>query len=143
MITKIDLQMLKDKMAKLDEVKDSKKKLKDAYDLEKAPLDTAEEKINEEIADLKLCISEAALADFKISRNKSQLGGVKVQEGTNTSIEYSEKVALKFAKEKDMFLVLDKKAFEKAAPSLNLDFVAVKTIPVRKVTFPKVIKLED
>ncbi len=78
-----------------------------------------------------------ALEEFKKTGNKKLLGGIGIREGS--TMTYDPEKALKFAKEKDMFLQLDKKAFEKVAPSLCLDFV----FPSKKttVTFPKVVTL--
>ena len=58
-------------------------------------------------------------------------------------MSYTQESALKWAKEKDMFLILDKKAFEKSAPDLHLPFVTIKTDKIPTATFPKEIKLED
>ena len=143
MINKIDLEMLKSRMAKLDEIKASKKKIQDACDLEKAPFDTAQAKIEEEIGDLKLAIGTAAVDHFEKTKEKKQLGGVGIQEKNNTIMSYTQESALKWAKEKDMFLILDKKAFEKSAPDLHLPFVTIKTEKIPTATFPKEIKLED
>ncbi len=143
MINKTDLEMLKARIEKLEEVKKDIATFKADYDKKIAPLNNQKKKVEEEIADLKLVIGEAATSHFKATGEKKQLGGVKIQETKAITLDYNSGDAIAFAKEKDMFLVLDKKAFESAAPNLNLDFVKVETLNGTKVTFPKVIKLED
>ena len=91
------------------------------------------------IADLKYELTTEALAEFEESGNKKLYGGIGIKQ--MKTLSYPADKALKFAKEKDMFLTLDKKAFDKVAVSLNLDFVESGT--ENKVTFPKVIKLEE
>lgn len=80
-----------------------------------------------------------ALEQFEKTGEKNLLGGIGIRE--TSTIEYNADAALKFAKEKDMFLALDKKAFEKAAPALGVDFVTVgKKVTV---TFPKEVKIDE
>ena len=68
-------------------------------------------------------ICELGKAYFKDTTNKNLVGGYKIQE--RKKIEYDETKALAWAKEKDMFLSLDKKSFEKAVEGLSLDFVTI------------------
>ena len=84
-------------------------------------------------------VYEAIPKEDRTKEDKKILGGVKIID--SATIEYEENKAFPWAKEKLMFLIFDKKAFEKAAKSLDLDWVTLGTIP--KVQFPKVIKLED
>ncbi len=99
--------------------------------------------ILEDIADMKLVITEAAKEEFKATGKKQLLGGVKIQEKKAKEFVYDAAAALKWAKEKDMFLLLDKKGFEKVVESLDVDFVDVKNSVNTAVTFPAEIKLED
>jgi hypothetical protein len=92
-----------------------------------------------QIEALKDNIKVMAIGHFNETKNKDYIGGIKIQE-TN-SISYDDKVAFNWCLDKKLFLELDKKSFEKAVDSLNVDFVT-KTKDVR-VTFPKIIKLED
>ena len=69
---------------------------------------------------------------------KKFYGGFGVQE--RKELIYDEEKALSYAKQKDICLQLDVKAFEKVAETLKLDFVEIKTNV--KVTTPKEIKLE-
>lgn len=91
------------------------------------------------VQDLKSVISELAIDEFKASGSKKLFGGIGIRE--TTRISYDEKEAFGFAREKDMFLSLDKKAFEKAAESLGLDFVKIEKVP--QATFPKEIVIEN
>lgn len=97
---------------------------------------SAEEKLGETFSLIETEIKEEFEKNNKV---KNFYGGFGVQERKN--IVYDEKKAFEFAKEKDMFLILDKKSFEKAVEGLNLDFVKVKNEV--KVTVPKEIVLED
>lgn len=84
-------------------------------------------------------VERLALADYSENKNKKLFGGIGIQERKN--LEYDQATAFNFAKEKGMFISFDKKAFEKVAESLNLDFVKSKTEP--KVTFPAIIKVGE
>jgi len=102
------------------------------------------ENLNSQIKLYKQGIEVEALKEFKETGKKTLLGGVKVQEKKVVTISYKPEDALKFAKEKDMFLIFDKKGLEKAIPSLgDLKWVTTETETVEKVTFPAEIKLED
>lgn len=91
------------------------------------------------IADLKEQLSSEALEEFKESGNKKLLGGIGIRE--TEKVSYDLKDAFNWAKEKDMFLQLDDKAFKKAVKSLGLDFV--KTDKVASVTFPAKLEVSD
>ena len=86
------------------------------------------------------CHGEAAHTaskdEYKETGDKKLLGGIGIR--VSKKIDYDPAEALKFAKEKNMFLQLDKKAFEKVAGGLGLDFVKSKDIET--VTYPKEIK---
>jgi CMP-N-acetylneuraminic acid synthetase len=94
--------------------------------------------ISDHISKTKEVISENAIEQFKESGDKKLFGGVGVQE--RTKLSYDESEVLKIAKEKDMFVTLDKKSFEKVARNLTDWGVTITKEP--KVTFPKVIKIE-
>jgi len=143
MIQITDLKMLKERIEKVDVLQAKIKKVKDDMAMILKPYLIDKEKLEDEIADLKLAIGEAAISEFEKTGVKKQLGGVGVQEAKTKTITYDKDLAFKWAKEKDMFLLLDQKAFDKAVDSLNLDFVTIKTGTENKATFPKEIKLED
>lgn len=89
----------------------------------------------------KFTLIETEIKDeFKKDKTvKKFYGGFAIQEVK--TVDYDEAKALAFAKEKDMFLMLDKKSFEKAIDGLTLDFIKKDT--TTRVTTPKEIKLED
>lgn len=91
------------------------------------------------IAELKLPIIEEAKKEFKETGLKKLYGGIGIKE--NSVLTYDLVKASDWAKEKQMFIVFDQKAFEKAAMNLNLDWVTSSKEPT--VTFPKEWKLED
>ena len=142
MIQKTDLVMLKTRMEKLESVKSEISVFKQKVDEEMKPFALDKQNLEEEIADLKLVIGSAAIAEFEKTGIKKLLGGVGVQVKKLKTISYDASKALEWCKAKDMFVVLDKKSFEKAVDSLNIDFVTIKTDTENKATFPKVIKLE-
>ena len=90
-----------------------------------------------EIANLKNTIGPLAVAEYKETGEKKMWGGIGIQE--KKSIAYDSDKALAFAKEKDMFLILDTATFEKASATLGLDFVKIEKTP--RATFPKEFKL--
>lgn len=100
-----------------------------------------EEKKNKEtaITSVKEKIDTKVLQEFDKTKEKKYYGGIGVQE--RSEIEYDEAQVLEWAKEKKLFLQLDKKAFEKVAESIGAPSVTVEK--KAKVTYPKVIKLED
>lgn len=97
------------------------------------------------IDDYRAEIKPLAIAAFSETGEKKMVGGIGIRESkAKTVYEYDDADALSFAKEKDMFLALDKKAFESAIPGMTVDFVTVKTEPgAVSVTFPKEIVISD
>lgn len=110
-----------------DELQEELKNDKEKLALLKSQFDTT----NAEICEL-------GKAYFKETTNKNLVGGYKVQE--RKKIEYDETKALAWAKEKDMFLSLDKKSFEKAVEGLSLDFVTISKEP--SLAVPKEIVID-
>lgn len=96
-----------------------------------------QENYENEINKLKAELSEKAIKNFEETKSKIFVGGIKVQEVKK--LNYDEKIAFDWAKEKQMFLQFDKKGFEKAATSLKLDFVD-ETTTIR-ATFPSKIEV--
>ena len=103
--------------------------------------DLVEQKKNKEteIISVKEKIDTKVLQEFDKTKEKKYYGGIGVQE--RSEINYDEVQVLEWAKEKKLFLQLDKKAFEKVAESIGAPSVTVEK--KAKVTYPKVIKLED
>ncbi len=138
-MTREYLENLRTYLGEIAELEGKLKIKKENFNIEIEGMSKKMIEIKEKIAMVKEAITAEAIDEFKDTGNKALLGGVKVQEAK--IIDYDEEQASNFAFEKKMFLNFDKKAFEKAAPSLNLDWVTFgKT---QKVTFPKVIELED
>lgn len=137
---------MKDQIIKLKELEE---KIEDALLIKKGIYSKAEEKasfitntltqLELERIELKKEIEVQILQKFKETAEKKYFGDIGIKE--YKEINYDKDEAFKWAKEKDMFLKLDDKAFDKAAESLNLPFVKIEKKP--KVTFPKIIKIEE
>ncbi len=89
--------------------------------------------------ELKEEIIISAKEEFNKTKNKKLLGGIGIRE--IKSYDYSETEALKWAKEHDLCLQLDKKSFDSLTKTQNFDFVKINEDI--QVTFPKEIKLEE
>ena len=92
--------------------------------------------LNNNISECKGVLKENAEAGYFKDSVKKRLGGIGIR--CSKVLEYDEKRAFLWAKEKDLCLMLNKKEFEGFAKSGNLDFVELKEKVI--VTFPKVIK---
>lgn len=133
----VKLERLKALQADLDNEYEIVKSLKQDFELEhKARFDKIISQ-KKEIEELKVLIHADACDEFEKTGEKKLLGGIGIR--VKKTIDYNPKEAFEFAKEKGLFLQLDKRAFEKAAPDLGVDFVKVTEEP--GVTFPKEIKL--
>jgi len=93
----------------------------------------------DQIDQSKIFIKEQAKIHYTVTNEKKMYGGIGIRVGKK--LEYNSEKAFNFAKEKDMFLMLDKKAFEKVAAGLKLDFVEELNNVI--VTFPKEIKISQ
>ena len=94
-----------------------------------------EEKLNSNFS----LIETEIKAEFEKDKTvKKFYGGFGIQE--KKKIEYDPEVALRWAKDKNMFITLDVKSFEKAAEGMKLDFVKIDKEP--SITVPKEIKLD-
>ena len=99
------------------------------HDAKKAILDDRRAKFDADNADLVALLKELASevdagkdlirplaeSEYRTTGSKKLWGGIGIRE--KTTIEYDAAVATEFAREKDMFLTLDAKAFETAAPT--------------------------
>ena len=102
------------------------------------------------IDDIKAQIVPLALAEYKATGSKTLIGGIGIRHG-KPKTEYvitDEKKALAFAKSKDMFITLNKKAMVAGAAGFvnddGVDFIEQNTTtPDPVVTFPKEIKLDE
>ena len=129
----LKLKVMLEAKEKIDaEIKAKKEAFEETLKAERLIQENYENEINQ----LKAELSEKAIKNFEETKNKTYIGGIKVQEVKK--LNYVEKIAFDWAKEKHMFLQFDKKAFEKAAYSLNLDFVEETT--TLRATFPSKIE---
>lgn len=127
---KIDIEVLEQKKAELSA-------LKSQFEADNKLLIEYIKNLSNCVETSKNDLSEEAKKEFEETNKKSLTGGLGIRE--SKEITYDETKALEWAKEKDLFLILDKKGFEKAASSMKLDFVTeTKKIGV---TFPKEILL--
>ena len=130
----LKLKVVIEAKEKIDaEIKAKKEAFEETLKAEKIIQENYENEINQ----LKSELSEKAIKSFEETKSKTFIGGIKVQEVKK--LNYDEKTAFDWAKEKQMFLQFDKKGFEKAANSLNLDFVE-ENITLR-ATFPSKIEV--
>jgi len=122
------LKQLKIAMEKLEEYKTDLEWRKAEFEQENEQLYRSIVDLNKEITECKEVLKENAEAGFKKDGQKKRLGGF----GIRVSIvpEYDETEAFNWAKEKDLFLQLDKNSFEKVAKTGELDFVKL----VEKIT---------
>ena len=95
------------------------------------------DKVRAKIAELKVEIWEEEEKGFYSDGIKQRLGGIGIRVGK--VLEYDEMTALKWAKEHDLALTLDKKRFEQLAKTEEIVFVDVKDKIT--VTFPKNIDI--
>ena len=123
------------------------KELQETHDRMKATLEEARRKYADEWAETingvtqlssdlnaqKEVVAVLAKKEFSVTGEKKLVGGIGIRE--KAVVRYDEKAAEDFAHSKGLFLAFDKKSFEKAAPTLGLDFVQVIKVP--QVTFPK------
>ena len=137
--------MNKEKLIELKSALEAEKKINEElaelrvkFEEEHLPLFRQQEKIRNQIVTCKDILSENAEEGFKKDGQKKRLGGIGIR--VSKLLQYAEETALKWAKEKDLFLQLDKKAFENVAKTGEIDFVTTKEKIT--VTFPKEIKFE-
>lgn len=90
-------------------------------------------------------IRPMAIEMFKELGVKKLIGGVGIRVSKDKTVyHYDADTALAFAKEKDMFLMLDTMAFEAAAPGMHEEFLTSSLEPgAVTVTFPKEVKVDE
>ena len=139
MINKDELKDLQKAQAELEYQKDVLAKKHEIYLASTSHLREIIRATEDQIESIKATLKAQGLDEYAETGSKKLTGGLGIRCGK--TLDYDEAKAFAFAKEKDMFLQLDKKSFEKAAPSLGLDFVTQSE--KISVTFPKEIKLEE
>jgi len=126
----------------LEEKKAEIKAKKDELEKQIAPLKDELSKISDDVSKEASEIEDIVTKLFEATGDKKFYGGFGVQ--NRKEIKYDESEAFEWAKEKGMFLQLDKKSFEKAAPTMEKDLNGIVEVKKKvKVTFPKVVKLEE
>ncbi len=95
--------------------------------------------IRQRIIDEKGEISAEAIQEFEASGEKKLYGGIGIR--VMTKLLYEETEAFDWAKEHDLCLKLDSKAFDKVAKAQEIDFVEKEEKAT--VTFPVEIKVEN
>jgi hypothetical protein len=132
---KEQLNELKKAMAELEYQQSYYKSKKELFDADMADTTEIIKATKEQIEKIKQEINPLAVAEYESTGEKKLIGGLGIR--CVKTLEYDEAKAFEFAKQKQMFLQLDKKSFEKVAVSLGLDFV--KQGEKITVTFPKEI----
>jgi hypothetical protein len=133
MLAKETVEKLKEVISSLKEKKEILKQLQEKFNIENKDLINEMVNLNTEVETQTAIVKYDAIEEFKVNGVKKLVGGIGIRETKDLS--YNEADALKWAKEKDLFITLDKKAFEKSAESLNLEFVNVNK--VIQATIPK------
>jgi len=108
----------------------------------KSELDTAlekQKKLKKDIKSKENEIRDSLVEEYNNTGNTKMPGGFYITK--KKVVEYDNSKALEWARQSGTCLNLDKKAFEKVAPELGLDFVEVKYDP--KATIPKQINIEE
>ena len=137
MINKERLEELSSVMEEISKNEDKLKLAKEQFEAEnKSTIDYIKTQ-KEELINLKKNLTEEALKEYEETEKKKLSGGLGVR--VTKTIDYDTSKALDWAKEKDMCITLDKKAFEKIAKATDLDFVTLDEKIT--ITFPKVIKI--
>ena len=126
----------------LEDRKEKLRKSQEEFNRENANLIEEIDYLKARVSEKKSEVQTQALERFQETGEKKLFGGIAIRE--NTAIDYDPNKVLEWAKNKGMFLQLDKKAFEKAAPSLGSDLKGIVEIYKEpKVTFPKKVILEE
>lgn len=120
---------------KQEELAKNKKKFEEDNALLVSEIKELQDKLATCFTEIETDIKEEFEKDKSV---KKFYGGFGVQE--KKKIIYDFDTALKWAKEKNMFITLNVDAFEKAVEGLELDFVTIDKVP--SVTKPKEIKLD-
>ena len=128
-----DLREKKDKLSALKE-EANKKYLADNKDLF-SEIDI----LKEQMIKTETEIREMALMEYKETGKKKLEYGVEIK--IFKKLEYEEAEALKWAKDHNMALSLDKRAFDKIAKADPMDFIKINEIP--QATLPSVIEVKD
>ncbi len=141
MINKENLKTVKELNEEIQKIDEQAKEIRRQADEEVKQLkeEVSYKDLEEQLKLEKQKIESEARQEYTITKEKKLLGGVGIRE--ISTIEYDKEKAFKWAKEHNLCLELDTKAFEKIAKNQDINFV--KKEKEIKVTWPKEIKLED
>ena len=133
------LKILKQSMEEEQKINEELKQKQEMFEEENKNLFESRNKLRETISECKAVLKENAEVGYLKDGLKSRMGGI----GIRVSIipVYDEKQALQWAKEKNLFLQLDSRAFEKVAKTGEIEFVKLEEKIT--VTFPKQIKITE
>lgn len=137
-MNKEKLIQLKGAMELETELNEKIAKKREEFEEENKALFLSQAKTREIIIDCKDILTENAEEGYKKDGEKKREGGIGIR--IKKLLDYDQAIALKWAKEKDLFLQLDKSSFEKVAKTGEIDFVKINDKVT--VTFPREIKLE-
>ena len=115
------------------------KRLREQFEINNSMVFKSRDQNRETISNLKSILTENAEAGYEKDGIKKRLGGIGIK--IMNKLEYEQNQAMSWAKEHQLCLTLDKKAFEQIAKTQDLDFVTKKEKVT--VTFPKEIILEE
>lgn len=124
---------------KAESIKKQKADLEATIADEMDSLKNKQQEIKTEMEALEGIIKEDVLQEYQKTGKKKVKGGFGIR--STTKLQYDEAEALEWSKDKGLFLKLDKRNFEKAVPTLDIDIVEVVTKDI--VTMPKTIKLDE
>jgi len=126
-------------LRRLKELLEKEEAIKNQIAMVTEGLNAEKKEVSREIDEIKGVLTLQGLETYQATGNKKLDGGLGIR--VSSVLEYDQAKALEFAKEKNMFLQLDSKAFEKVAGSLGLDFVTTKDKIT--VTYPKEIVINE
>jgi len=124
-----------EKQAELETLRAQMKEKYIAFMEQNAELQQAINKVEEEMAVLKIQITADAVEIYHKTHEKKLYGGIGIREMLR--LVYQDSTALEWAKEHDMALELDTKAFEKIVRAAPENFEGIVTLSKEiTVTFP-------
>ena len=138
---------MREKLLELKELRESMEKLMlqkkagyDKYMSENVVVFGEIEDLSGKINDTEIKLKELALIEYSETGEKKLGYGVGIR--VFKKMEYEEAMAFSWAKEHNMALSLDKRAFEKMARVDKPDFVVINEVPQATIPFKIEIKVE-
>jgi hypothetical protein len=124
---------------KLLGLKDELKKKENEFNIQNYNLMEEINKLTFKMEDTRNDAKLEAIKEYELTGQKKLFGGIGIRIGT--SLVYDEKMAFEWAKQHQLCLSLDERAFEEIAKSQNLEFVRKE----EKITatFPSKLNLEE